>query len=298
MRVVLIAGPTASGKSSAAIGIAKKLNGVIINADSMQVYDSLRVLSSRPSVEDEAVIEHQMYGYLPGSELCTVARWLDDVRACMSDVWARGKVPVIVGGTGLYFKALEFGLSKVPEIPQDIRDDLRARLDFDGSQKLHAELASLDAGEGARLNAGDGQRVLRALEVIKATGKPLGEFHRLAAKQSALANVEQIDRVALSPERSVLYERINGRFEDMVKGGGLDEVKSLRALNLPPDLPVMKAIGVRSLGQYLDGFCSLDEAVLKAQQETRNYAKRQMTWQRNQMSEWPLVEKGSDISIA
>ncbi len=297
MRVVLIAGPTASGKSSAAIGIAQKLNGVIINADSMQVYDNLRVLSSRPSVEDEALVEHAMYGYLAGSELCTVARWLDDVGTCMHDVWSRNKVPVIVGGTGLYFKALEFGLSKVPEIPQGLRNELRARLDVEGSEKLHKELCSLSRTEAERLNAGDGQRVLRALEVIKATGKPLGEFHRLAAKHSALANVEQVDKIALSPERSVLYDRINSRFEDMVVGGGLDEVKALKALNLAPDLPVMKAIGVRSLGQYLDGECLLEDAIAISKQETRNYAKRQMTWQRNQMNEWPLVESVDDISI-
>ncbi len=297
MRVVLIAGPTASGKSSAAIGIAQKLNGVIINADSMQVYDNLRVLSSRPSVEDEALVEHAMYGYLAGSELCTVARWLDDVQVCMADVWSRNKVPVIVGGTGLYFKALEFGLSKVPEIPQELRNELRARLDVEGSENLHKELCLLSRAEGERLNAGDGQRVLRALEVIKATGKPLGEFHRLAAKHSALANVKQVDKIALSPERSILYDRINCRFEDMVVRGGLDEVKALRALNLAHDLPVMKAIGVRSLGQYLDGECSLESAIVSSKQETRNYAKRQMTWQRNQMSEWPLAKSIGDISI-
>ena len=297
MRVVLIAGPTASGKSSAAIGVAQKLNGAIINADSMQVYDGLTVLTSRPSLEDEALVEHQMYGYLPAGQLCTVARWLEDVRVKMDDVWARGKVPIIVGGTGLYFKALEIGLSKVPEIPEGIRQELRERLVDEGPERLHKELSLLDGDEGARLNAGDGQRILRALEVIKATGKPLGEFHRLAAKHSALVDVEQVDKFALSPERSVLYGRINNRFKQMVDGGGLDEVKALRALNLSPDLPIMKAIGVRALGQYLDGATSLEAAIDGASQETRNYAKRQMTWQRNQMSDWTLVDSGSKLSL-
>jgi len=285
MRAVLIAGPTASGKSGAAIGVAVKNDGVIINADSMQVYRNLRVLTSRPCQADEGKIEHRLYGYLAGAQRCSVARWLGDVGIEIQRVLEQGRTPVIVGGTGMYFKALEFGLAPVPEIDQEIRNTLRQQLADEGVSVLHAKLAALDKPGAERLAGNDSQRILRALEVVLSTGKPLAHFHKIAAQSSVLTGLE-VRKIALAPDREVLYERINNRFDEMMAQGALEEVKALLALGLKDDLPVMKAIGVRSLGAYLGGQCELPEAIAKAKQETRNYAKRQMTWQRGQMADW------------
>jgi len=296
MRVVLIAGPTASGKSSAAIGVAEKYNGVIINADSMQVYSELDVLTSRPSRADEKLVEHRLYGYLPAAQRCNVARWLGDAGREIKSVLAAGRTPVVVGGTGLYFKALEFGLAPVPEIPDHIRADLKKQLSDDGVKALHQKLSQVDEVGAERLKPNDSQRILRALEVVKTTGKPLAHFHQIAAQTSVLAGLE-VHKFALSLPRDVLYEQINQRFDEMVSFGALEEVRRLRALKLDDDLPAMKAIGVRSLGRYLDGVCSLEAAMQTARQETRNYAKRQMTWQRNQMVDWEVVEPRAEIKL-
>ena len=294
MRVVLIAGPTASGKSSAAIGVAENLGGVIINADSMQVYRELEVLTSRPSRADEQRVEHRLYGYLSGAERCSVARWLEGAGQEIKAVLSEGRTPVVVGGTGLYFRALEFGLAPVPEIPEEIRSRLRKQLADDGVVTLYEALVVVDREGAARLKPNDSQRILRALEVFQATGKPLAHFHKIAVQSSVLSGLDVI-KIALSPERAVLYERINQRFEEMLEQGALEEVKALRALGLKPDLPVMKAIGVRSLGGYLDGAYDLEEAIRIAQQETRNYAKRQMTWQRNQMAGWGGIDRVCEL---
>jgi len=296
MRVVLIAGPTASGKSSAAIGVAEKCDGVIINADSMQVYRELDILTSRPSQADEAQIEHRLYGYLPASERCNAARWLEDAGREINAVLEAGRSAIVVGGTGLYFKVLENGLAPVPEISQEVRDKLKKQLAAEGAKALHAELLKVDAVAGERLKPHDSQRVLRALEVFLSTGKPLAYFHSIAAEKSVLAG-RRVEKFALAPQRELLYERVNNRFEEMIAQGALEEVKTLRALKLPDDLPAMKAIGVRSLGRYLDGEIDLEQAVLIAMQETRNYAKRQMTWQRNQMSEWRTVNDLSEFNF-
>ncbi len=289
MRVVLIAGPTASGKSSAAIGVAEKLDGVIINADSMQVYRELDILTSRPSRADEQRVEHRLYGYLAGRERCNVARWLVDAGKEIKNVLESGRTPVVVGGTGMYFKALEFGLAPVPEISDDVRETLKKELAEHGSAAMHQRLLQVDEAAAKRLKPNDSQRVLRVLEVMLSTGKSLAYFHKIAEQSSVLAELD-IQKIALSPPREVLYERINNRFDEMIEEGALDEVKQLLALNLKNDLPVMKAIGVRSLGGYLEGRYDLAEGVRIAKQETRNYAKRQMTWQRNQMAEWGYQE--------
>jgi len=296
MRVVVIAGPTASGKSSAAISVAEKLDGVIVNADSMQVYRQLDVLTSRPSRADEQRVEHCLYGYLAASERCSVARWLDDASRAITRIVDAGKTPVVVGGTGLYFKVLEFGLAPVPDISETVRNTLRARFDEQGAGPMHEMLRQLDEPAAQRLKPNDGQRILRALEVVQSTGKPLAHFHEIAAKTSVLAPFN-VHKLALLPARDLLYERINKRFDEMIKAGALDEVKRLRALDLPDDLPVMKAIGMRSLGGYLDGDYDLDEAIRIAKQETRNYAKRQMTWQRNQMADWQRLENPGDVLL-
>ena len=289
MRVVLIAGPTASGKSSAAIGVAARCNGVIINADSMQVYRELDVLTSRPSRADEQKTEHRLYGYLPGAVRCNVARWLEDAGREIKSVLEGGRTPVVVGGTGLYFKVLENGLAPVPEISQDVRGELTSQMETEGVEALHRRLKELDQVAGEALEPKDAQRILRALEVVLSTGKPLSYFHQIAAQTSVLAGLE-VERLVLMPPREKLYERINQRFDEMMDEGALQEVEKLRALKLAADLPVMKAIGVRSLGKYLDGACGLEEAISAAKQETRNYAKRQMTWQRNQMKDWKKYE--------
>ncbi len=295
MRVVLIAGPTASGKSSAAIGVAEKTGGVIINADSMQVYRELDVLTSRPSRADEQRIEHRLYGYLPAAERCNVARWLADAGREIKTVLGAGRTPVVVGGTGLYFKVLEFGLAPVPEIPDHIRADLKKQLADDGPEALHQKLSQIDEAGAERLKPNDSQRILRALEVVQTTGKPLTHFHQIAAKSSVLAGLD-VKKFVLSPPRDLLYEQINQRFDEMVTGGALEEVKKLRALNLAGDLPAMKAIGVRALGRYLDGDLDLEHAMQIAKQETRNYAKRQLTWQRNQMADWQTINSGAEIN--
>jgi len=296
MKVVLIAGPTASGKSSAAISVAQRHDGVIVNADSMQVYRELDVLTSRPSRADEQLVEHRLYGYLAGAERCSVARWLEDAGREIKDIVSAGKTPVVVGGTGLYFKVLEFGLAPVPEISQKTRADLRAQLAEQGAAVMHEMLLEQDRPAAEKLEVNDSQRVLRALEVVQSTGKPLAYFHQKAVQSSVLAGMD-VKKLVLMPARELLYERINKRFDEMISEGALDEVKRLRALGLPDDLPVMKAIGMRSLGGYLDGEYDLDEAIRIAKQETRNYAKRQMTWLRNQMADWQRFEKGDDLPL-
>ena len=296
MRVVLIAGPTASGKSSAAISVAQKLDGVIVNADSMQVYRELDILTSRPSRADEQLIDHRLYGYLAGAERCSVARWLDDAGREIKALVKEDRTAVVVGGTGLYFKVLELGLAPVPEISQKIRTDLRTQLGEQGLAVMHEMLLEQDRPAAEKLEVNDSQRILRALEVVQSTGKPLAYFHQKAVQSSVLAGLE-VDKLVLMPARELLYERINQRFDEMIQEGALEEVKRLRALDLPDDLPVMKAIGMRSLGRYLDGEYGLDEGIRIAKQESRNYAKRQMTWLRNQMADWQRFESGDEITF-
>jgi len=279
-RAVLIAGPTASGKSALAIALAHQRNGVIINADAMQVYRELRILTARPSDEDEAQVPHRLYGHVAGASAYSVARWLADAAAEIEAVWRSGRVPVIVGGTGLYFKALEQGLADIPLISPDITAKWRL-----AKGDLHAELAKRDQGAAARLNPNDRQRIIRALEVFEGTGKPLDHWQRAAQSAAVLAGVE-IERMFLNPERRILHARANERFARMVKEGGIEEVKALLALGLDAKLPVMKAIGVKQLAAWLSGWRGLDEAIAAGQTATRQYIKRQLTWWRHQMQGW------------
>ena len=287
---VLIAGPTASGKSAVALKVARELDGVIINADAMQLYAELRVLTSRPTEGDERAAPHRLYGTVPGREVWSAGRWLAAARQEMETAWAQGKVPVVTGGTGLYFKALEEGLSHVPPIPQAVRERWRERLKAEGAPALHAVLARLAPEDAARLEPRDGQRIVRCLEVLEATGKPLSAHFR-AAKEASVLKAVSVRRVAMIPLRDELYAVINARFETMLAMGAVNEVKTLLALGLPEDVPVMKAIGVKPLADMLAGELSPEQAVALAQRQSRNYAKRQMTWIRNQMADWPVVEK-------
>ena len=288
-RAILIAGPTASGKSGAAIGIAQQCGGVVVNGDSMQVYRQLRVLTSRPDARDEALVAHRLYGHVDGALAYSTGQWLADAQQALRDIWADGAIPVITGGTGLYFRSLQHGLAKVPEISCAVRCKWRERLKGEGAEALHEELARRDEREAARLKPGDGQRIVRALEVLEATGRPLASFHSQAAHESVLSGVE-VTKYLIMPARDELYQRINRRFDLMMAAGALDEVKALRGLGIGKTMPVMKAIGVKALGAFLDGSVTLDEALETARRETRNYAKRQMTWARGQMKDWPVFE--------
>ncbi len=279
-RAVLIAGPTASGKSALAIALALEQGGVIVNADAMQVYRELSILTARPSEEDEAQVPHRLYGHVAGKDSYSVARWLADATAEIDAIWRSGRVPVITGGTGLYFKALEQGLADIPLIPPDITAKWRA-----AKGDLHAELAKRDKGAAARLNPNDRQRIIRALEVFEGTGKPLDHWQRAAQSQALLAGVEA-QRIFLNPDRRILHKRADERFARMVKEGGIEEVKALFALRIDPRMPVMKAIGVRQVADFLSGMSTLEAAIEAGQAATRQYVKRQLTWWRHQMQGW------------
>ncbi len=288
-RAVLIAGPTASGKSEAALAVAEHVGGVVVNADSMQIYRDLRVLSARPDAEDEARIPHRLYGTVAAGEVYSVGRWLEDAAAAVRDTEADGKMPVIVGGTGLYFHALLHGLSDIPDIPADMHAYWKARLLSDGPAMLHVLLRERDPALAARLQPADGQRIVRGLEVFDATGRALSAWQQEDGKGAVMAESETLGFV-LWPPREELYARCDARFAAMIDSGALDEVRSLMQLDLDPELPVMKALGVRQLMRHLGGQIDLADAISDAQTWTRRYAKRQMTWFRRNMITWNAVE--------
>lgn len=286
-RAILIAGPTASGKSAVALALAEKLGGVIINADSMQVYSDLRILSARPSAEDEARAPHALYGCVPAAEAYSVGRWLEDVKRAIAGAERLGQAPIITGGTGLYFKALLDGLSPVPEIPLEIRDHWRAMAGSRNAGELHTLLGERDPEMARRLRPSDPQRVIRALEVIDATGCSLAEWQSEPGKP--VLPVEQTLRLFMSPPRQALYARIDERFATMLERGVLEEVRALAEQNLDPGLPVMRALGVKPLMQMLSGHMTRDDAITRTKTDTRRYAKRQLTWAKRNMIAWKEV---------
>ena len=289
---ILIAGPTASGKSGLALNLARRFDGEVVNADSMQVYDGLRLLTARPSEVEMEGIPHHLYGHVPPDEAYSTGRWLTDAERVIKDIQSRGKVPVVVGGTGLYFRALTGGLSDIPPVPDGIRQYWRDRLDADGVEAIHGELAKRDPATAQKLDIGDRQRVLRAVEVIDAHGRSIADFQTPPDK--VVLESEKAMKLVLMPERAKLYERINSRFEMMMEGGALEEVKLLLSLDLAPSAPVMKAIGVRELADFLAGQSGMETAVSLAQTASRQYAKRQMTWMRNQLdASWSRVDLNS-----
>ncbi|MCI5075703.1 tRNA (adenosine(37)-N6)-dimethylallyltransferase MiaA [Oricola sp.] len=270
--------------------IAGSMDGVIVNADSMQVYDVLRVLTARPSPEDEALAAHRLYGHVPPGESYSTGRWLDDVESVLADDAIAGRPLVFVGGTGLYFRALTQGLSPMPAIPDAVRTGMRARLAEEGAAALHRVLAARDPRAAATLRPGDGQRIVRALEVHEVSGRSILDWQ--AETGTPLIEADDAERYLVLPERDTLYANIETRFDMMVEAGALDEARALLALDLDPSLPAMKAIGVREFADALAGRCAMDEAVARAKTATRQYAKRQMTWFRNQLGEgWRRVER-------
>jgi tRNA dimethylallyltransferase len=275
---VLIAGPTASGKSALAIGLARERNGVIINADSKQVYRELRLLSARPSNEEEAQAPHRMYGHIAGAEDYSAGRWLREAKLEMEACLSIGKLPIIVGGTGLYFMALQGGLAEIPPIPEVIREEWR---NYAGD--LHGRLQRVDPVGAAKLNPADRQRILRALEVFEATGQTLSHWQG-QAKDNGYLSQFNVERIFVNVPREELYARAEQRFDIMMEQGALEEVAALP--DLPTAQPIMKAIGVPELLAHLRGEMSREEAVVLAKTATRQYIKRQLTWWRGQMSGW------------
>ena len=285
---ILITGPTASGKSALAVELARSHDGVVINADSMQVYDTLRVLTARPSNEDMEGIPHYLYGHVPAGQAYSTGVWLREATDLVERLRGEGRLPVFVGGTGLYFKALTGGLSDMPAIPSEIRSRLRARLLAERAEVLHRELAACDGAAAESLNPQDGQRIVRALEVIEATGQSIAVFQGKTGP--VVIDADRAQKIVVLPDRAVLHQRINGRFEKMLAMGAEDEVRSLLALELSLDMPVMKAIGVSQIAAMLRGEMTRDEVLETGAAATRQYAKRQMTWFRNQMDEsWERI---------
>lgn len=286
-KAVLIAGPTASGKSALALELALATGGIVINADSMQVYRDLRIITARPTAADEALVPHRLYGHVDAAVNFSAGAWVSDAAKALDEARAQGRLPIFIGGTGLYFKALTAGLSVVPPIPAEVREDVRARLERNGVEALHAELVRRDLAAAERLNLRDRTRIARALEVIEATGRSLLDWHREG--QPPLLPKDSLRAVFLAPERDDLYARIDARFDAMLGAGALREVERLAARHLDPLLPAMKAHGVPALIRHLRGELSLEEAASIGRADTRHYAKRQFTWFRHQLPEFEWV---------
>lgn len=290
-RALFIAGPTASGKSAFALKAAAAYDGVIINADSMQVYRDLSVITACPSEEEQDQVPHRLYGFLDATDVCSAAFWAEKAMAEIHSTWSAGKLPILVGGTGMYFKVLIDGIAKVPDIPADIRTAVRQECNADGPELLHDELKRLDPVMAERLAPGDSQRISRAVEVVRATGVPLSEWQKNTdpGPMHPFDANGSIEKYVLLPERSELYARCDSRFDLMINHGGLDEVRKLAARGLPTELPIMRALGVPSLMAHLSGEMTLEDAVEQAKMQTRRFAKRQLTWFRNQFSHWKTL---------
>ena len=293
---VLIAGPTASGKSALAVELARRFGGVVVNADSMQVYRDLHVITARPTPEEMGDVPHRLYGHIDGAVNHSAAAYAAEVSALLLELAGQGALPVLVGGTGLYFKALTEGLSEIPPVPEDVRIAFRARAEQRDTGELHAELADRDPEMATRLRPSDRLRVMRALEVFEATGRSLASFQG-SRRPGPLAE-QSLLRLFLAPERELVRARIDARFDVMMGQGALDEVAALRDRRLDPLLPVMRAHGVPGLIAYLDGKLSLEEAMARGKADTRAYAKRQVTWFRHQMEGWEAVSPEAALELA
>ncbi|WOJ89297.1 tRNA (adenosine(37)-N6)-dimethylallyltransferase MiaA [Methylocapsa polymorpha] len=295
---ILIAGPTASGKSALALRLACAFDGVAINADSMQVYRDLSVLTARPGPQDEGRAPHRLFGCVDGAINHSVGLWLEDARLALDEARRDGRLPIFVGGTGLYFKALTQGLSAIPPVPIEVRENLRARAESVPVASLHAELARRDPAMAARLRPTDPQRILRALEVFEATGKSLASFQ--TERTPPLLDAKDALALFLTPDRRILAERIDSRFDAMLSAGALEEAEALRARGLDAALPIMRAHGAPHLIAHLNGELSLAEAAALAKLDTRRYAKRQFTFARHQLPtfHWIAPEDAEALALA
>ncbi|HEY1962144.1 MAG TPA: tRNA (adenosine(37)-N6)-dimethylallyltransferase MiaA [Rhizomicrobium sp.] len=288
---VLIAGPTASGKSGAALALAEAIGGDIVNADSMQIYAEPRVLTARPSEEEMRRVPHLLYGHVSVLQPYSVGRYQSDAAHALERVRGWGRAPIFVGGTGMYFSVLTEGIANIPPVPARVRESAAARRSELGAEAFHVELAARDLKTAARLQPSDTQRVLRAYEVFEATGRSLSEWQTETA-QPVLAGLK-LARFVLAPPREELYARIDARFDRMVQLGALEEAVALAGID--PGLPAAKILGRRELLAVHAGTMSLDDAKAAAKQATRNYAKRQLTWFRNRMADWTWVEMTNAI---
>jgi tRNA dimethylallyltransferase len=288
--LVLIAGPTASGKSALALALAQQINGVIVNADSAQIYRDLRILSAAPTSDDLQRAEHQLYGVQDGALPCSAAEWAAMARGEVAEIHAKSCTPILVGGTGLYLRTLLDGIAPVPAIDPDVRARVREADVADNYLKLR----TFDPQRAEKLKPGDTARINRALEVILSTGRTLSEWQE--QREGGIADAVELRPLVLLPPRKWLYARCDERFARMIDEGAVSEVEALLARNLNPNLPVMRAIGVRDISSYLRGEATLDEAIAAGQQATRRYAKRQYTWFAHQPpAEWPRFKEALDI---
>ena len=290
--VLLIAGPTASGKSALALRLAERLGGEIVNADALQLYADLRLLTARPSPDEEARAPHHLFGVADGADGWSVGRWLKAALPVIDDVVARGRPAIVVGGTGLYFRVLTQGLAEVPPVPAAIRKAAAEAYERLGEDAFRRALAEQDPDAAARIGPGDRQRLTRAFEVTHATGRALSAWQDDTRPPLAPG---QWRAVVMEPDRQTLYARCDARLTAMVAAGALDEVRALKARGLDPMLPVMKAVGFRELAAHVAGEIALDDALALARQETRRYAKRQLTWLRNQTPDWPRLRTDGDV---
>ncbi|WP_300375928.1 tRNA (adenosine(37)-N6)-dimethylallyltransferase MiaA [Henriciella sp.] len=291
---ILIHGPTASGKTDLSIQIARKINGEIVNADSMQVYRELNVISARPSEAEMDGVAHHLFGHVPVSERFSTGEWLEQARPVIEDIQKRGKTAVVVGGTGLYLLALTQGLSEIPPVPEETRHEVLEIAKADGVRGLKIRLQSVDPDAAARIDDNDRQRLSRAYEVWLATGKPLTSFQNQRSKP-VLNNDEWLG-VALTPPRAKLYARIDKRFEGMLMEGAMEEARKLVALGIDPELPAMKAHGMPWLSAFIRGEIDANTAAENAKRDTRRYAKRQFTWIGRQFPFWPRIPS-AELSV-
>jgi tRNA dimethylallyltransferase len=287
---VVIAGPTASGKSALALALAQQHGGVIVNADSAQIYRDLQVLSAAPTAEELRLAEHRLYGIRDGALPCSAADWAELARREIADIHSSGRTPILVGGTGLYLRTLIEGIAPVPAIDPAVRQKVRET----PVEENRAKLEQLDPDAAARVGPGDTTRIARALEVILSTGRTLAEWHK--QREDGIGGEVELKPLILLPPRKWLYARCDERFAHMIEEGAVAEVEALLARHLNPNLPVMRAIGVREIGAYLRGDMSLDEAVAAGRQATRRYAKRQYTWFAHQPpADWPRFKEALDM---
>jgi tRNA dimethylallyltransferase len=297
IRALLIAGPTASGKSALALSLAERLGGTVINADSMQVYRDLRVITARPTAEEERRVSHLLYGHVDAAENYSTGHWVADASRTLNEVEADGRLPIFVGGTGLYFRALTQGLSDIPPVPAEIRTRVRGEAEGVATPDLHKRLSAGDPVTAKRLKPNDRQRILRALEVFSASGRSLSEWQ--GKPGAPILKPKETRAVFLTVEREALRARIDARFDAMLAAGALDEVRALAARKLDPALPAMKAHGVPWLARYLKGEISLEEAAGGGKADTRKYAKRQETWFRHQLRDfrWITSEDAAEFLL-